>query len=880
MTPVLTEEHTAKLSAAAITPDIAASAGVRTVETAEDLPEELLCWAESGLPGIVFPWHPADGGEPIHQLYPDTPILKADGARAKYVFGSGASMVLNTHPLMRPRVVDPATPLVMIEGTKQYLAGVSALASGNLAAVGLSGCYGWSQSGAPVPDLRSVAWDGRLVFLCLDADVSTNRDVWSAAERLIGWLKAAGAAEVRLVELPGGANTGLDDVLAQVPDPIETMHRLLDAAKDKLPRRPARRKSGTYFDEDGGLLAEKAASALLDEHPCALAADGTIAVYDAGRYVVERDALTSYVADMLGDRHRPIHAATVTQMVTSKLLLERRKLTDRPRTHLLNVRNGMLNLLTGELHPHSPDYLSVAQLPVVWDPDATCPTYERWLAEVIDDEQCDDLEEVASTMLDPSRTPHKSMFLFGPSRSGKSTFLRVMRAVAGVENTAGVTLHQLADDRFAAAALYGKTLNVAADLSSRHIEDLSVWKMLTGEDLISANLKYGRMFDFVNQALFAFSANELPTVSEASRAYFERIKPFKFAHSFAGQEDPALEEAILKDELPGVLRRWQRAFARLRTRGQFRSTAAGIEAEFETSSDRVRLWMSEEMSVVTEVPATSGAENGPDERNEAARAVSEGSKLPPRFGTAPTKLLELFVAWAKDNGYTPIGRKKFVERLTSMNGVVSVRLLPASTRGFNIIKRSEDQEWSRSGGRRGSLGCTVSMGLDYTKISNDGSTESDQPEVSKPYRAGCSETAPSAPSAFGDDPVRLAVTALTVPVYEAIKADPLHATEARIRGELGLSQTEYKAERDYLASRGAIRRRKGRGFEVLRDIEPAVTEYRPLADPVLVADADGLVSDIPLLEFPEPACAICGEDDDGTSYYFPLCSTHRLEAAS
>ena len=70
---------------------------------------------------------------------------------------------------------------------------------------------------------------------------------------------------------------------------------------------------------------------------------------------------------------------------------------------------------------------------------------------------------------------------------------------------------------------------VAADLSARHVRDLTWFKLMTGEDLVRGNRKYGNDFHFVNQALFAFSANELPTVGKSSRTYVERIKPFRSA---------------------------------------------------------------------------------------------------------------------------------------------------------------------------------------------------------------------------------------------------------------------------------------------------------------------------------------------------------------
>jgi putative DNA primase/helicase len=43
-----------------------------------------------------------------------------------------------------------------------------------------------------------------------------------------------------------------------------------------------------------------------------------------------------------------------------------------------------------------------------------------------------------------------------------------------------VTLHQLAENKFMGAELYGKMLNVAADLSAAHVADTSLFKMLSG----------------------------------------------------------------------------------------------------------------------------------------------------------------------------------------------------------------------------------------------------------------------------------------------------------------------------------------------------------------------------------------------------------------
>jgi putative DNA primase/helicase len=43
----------------------------------------------------------------------------------------------------------------------------------------------------------------------------------------------------------------------------------------------------------------------------------------------------------------------------------------------------MLDWRTADLLPHSPEHLSIIQLPVAWNPDATCPAIDAFLSEVL-----------------------------------------------------------------------------------------------------------------------------------------------------------------------------------------------------------------------------------------------------------------------------------------------------------------------------------------------------------------------------------------------------------------------------------------------------------------------------------------------------------------
>jgi len=46
---------------------------------------------------------------------------------------------------------------------------------------------------------------------------------------------------------------------------------------------------------------------------------------------------------------------------------------------IINVKNGLLDLRTLELKPHSPEYYSMIQIPVEWDPNAYCPIWDKFI---------------------------------------------------------------------------------------------------------------------------------------------------------------------------------------------------------------------------------------------------------------------------------------------------------------------------------------------------------------------------------------------------------------------------------------------------------------------------------------------------------------------
>lgn len=659
-----TAESLAALEQSAIPPGKLDEYGIRAVRHPDHVPEDISRYwiiGEGRGPGMLFPWRDMD--RTVWQFRPDEPVLDNRGKAHKYVLPNDCGTFL-THW----REGEEGQPVLFVEGTKQAVS-AAVWAPEEWGVVGVPGCQNWVGT--------DLSWaEDKKVVVVFDGDVAVNRDVYDAATGLKDALDAEGALEVVFARLAGArAKEGLDDVLGRrAPDRRQPyIVRIAGAASGRLGRRPVRREVAGYFNDKGGLLAKTTAEAVLEGQPAALGHGSMIALYRDGAFRIERnkEPLISRIKTMLGEDYRPSWRATVEEYLLGELYERGMRIPEHATEPVVNLLNGMLDLRTGELLEHDPKYLSALQLPVAWDPEAVCPVYEAWLDDVIP-EQKDHLEEVASTMLDPSRTPAKAIFLFGPSKSGKSTFLRIMRTIAGAANTSAVTLHQLADDKFMAAQLYGRILNVAADLSAAHVQDTSMFKMLSGEDPVEANQKYGKTFTFMNQALFAFSANEIPTVSETSRAYVNRIAAFGFSRSFAGREKPEIEEHMLRRELPGILRRWVAAWQRFRERGSYMATDPAVQREFENRSDRVARWVDEKCCVNPEMT---------------------GKLVGAECGDSVQSLYVAFKQWTKDDGSADaMSRPKFSERLRSMEGVGEVRLRHRNKNlGLNVTLHSGEK---------------------------------------------------------------------------------------------------------------------------------------------------------------------------------------------
>ncbi|MEO8595518.1 MAG: phage/plasmid primase, P4 family [Candidatus Solibacter sp.] len=290
--------------------------------------------------------------------------------------------------------------------------------------------------------------------------------------------------------------------------------------------------------------------------------------------------------------------------VVNYTMLKSPSIWEGPPCNEINLKNGILDVRTGKLRPHSPEFLSPIQIPVKYDEAATCPAWDRFIAEVFPADCVDLAWEILGDLMTPDRSIQKAGLLVGEGGNGKSVFLNGCTAFVGHRNVSSVPLHKLEGDRFSVSRLYGKLVNCCADLPSGDLESTSMFKALTGGDIVTGERKYENSFDFKPYARLLFSANHPPRSNDASSAFFDRWLVIPFARSFRGTNHERSRgelDAILADarELSGVMNRALPALKRLRERGRFTETQSTTQAlaEMRQVTDPLAVWL--EVETVT-----------------------------------------------------------------------------------------------------------------------------------------------------------------------------------------------------------------------------------------------------------------------------------------
>ena len=318
---------------------------------------------------------------------------------------------------------------------------------------------------------------------------------------------------------------------------------------------------------------------------------------DLGRYVPAEDWLRSVLADYMEREWSPARVNHILTWYRDRAP----RLWDPPPLDRVNVLNGILDLESGDLEPHSPDFLSPVQINAVWDPEAECPAIDRFVQRVFPYDAQDVFYQLAGLFLTPDSRCQKAVLFLGSgaSGSGKSVATALLKTFLGSWNVSNVPLHDLTQGSFSLSELRGKLLNISADVPERSFDDTAVFKQIVDGQLatLRAPRKLRDPIEFQPFTRLIASASRVPQSADNSLGYLRRwlVVPFDTTLNESQLDRTLLDKLTTPEELSGLLNRAVSAYRQLLECGRLTESEKMARAKdgFDQESDSTRLFLQE-----------------------------------------------------------------------------------------------------------------------------------------------------------------------------------------------------------------------------------------------------------------------------------------------
>jgi P4 family phage/plasmid primase-like protien len=278
-----------------------------------------------------------------------------------------------------------------------------------------------------------------------------------------------------------------------------------------------------------------------------------------------------------------------------------------------NCLNGTLDLRTGHLRPHRQLDMITMLAPVGYDPQATCPRWNAFLARVLPDAAVRTwVQRFAGYSLTGNIGEHVLAFAYGGGANGKTTLIEVLLAVFGDYARSAAPDLLLAKHGEThpteVADLEGARLVVCQEVEEGRAWAESTIKRLTGGDRITARRMRQDFYSFAPSHKLVVAANTKPTVRGTDEAIWRRMRLVPFDVTIPEAERDKSLVSKLIEERAGILRwavdgclAWQREGL-----GEPEAVAAAT-ADYRADQDVLGTWIDEECTLFSEAWCATAA---------------------------------------------------------------------------------------------------------------------------------------------------------------------------------------------------------------------------------------------------------------------------------
>lgn len=208
---------------------------------------------------------------------------------------------------------------------------------------------------------------------------------------------------------------------------------------------------------------------------------------------------------------------------------------------LVSFENGLLNLTTGKMQLHSKEYFTLYSIKANYlnNYGVACPRFDAFLENITrgDEILVKRIWQMIGYILTPDTSAKTFFLLQGVQNSGKTVLTTIISELFSEDAVATLDIHSYGE-KFSVSELFGKSLAISPDLPAEPLDSKAVGKIkqITGNDTISAPVKYKSNLQFKSTAKIILATNHPLLLKMHDDAFFDRLVTIPFKYSVPKSE--------------------------------------------------------------------------------------------------------------------------------------------------------------------------------------------------------------------------------------------------------------------------------------------------------------------------------------------------------
>jgi len=310
---------------------------------------------------------------------------------------------------------------------------------------------------------------------------------------------------------------------------------------------------------------------------------------------------------------------------------------------LLNVKNGTVDIMSGEFREHRQEDMITKIANVDYDPAADCPMWKQFVREIMDykGDIIKFVQTAAGWSLSGDISEQTMFILYGTGANGKSTFLNTIMFLLGDYATATPTetFMRKSGDNFSndVARLRGTRFVTTTEVEQGRRLSEPLIKKITGNDQMTARFLYGEFFNFSPTFKIFMATNHKPVIKGTDHGIWRRIRLIPFTTRIPEEKQDKHLELKLREEASGILN-WL--------------------------LEGIAIWKQERLRTPKAVLFATDEYRG--EMDVIGNFIKEKCRQKKDSTIAIKKLYKVYSDWCEENNEYPVSERFFTLRLKEM----------------------------------------------------------------------------------------------------------------------------------------------------------------------------------------------------------------------